>query len=319
MTIFIILTALGFLYEKYKLKYEDDEELGKYDLIKKFLLTDTTDLGGKPILWIHSTHKVNARAWPSFYSRNTTQINQPYLLSCLETAVKNCANSFNICLIDDSSFGKLIPGWSINVSQLAEPIRSHTRTLAMSKLLYYFGGLTVPNSLIVMSDLKQTYKSALAKHCCFTVNMISHNSTATYVDFFPSHSILGCKKQSPVMKDYMLYLERLVSNDYTDEIKFLGEVDRYLYKQCKNHRMALVEGAVFGTEDIDKKAVTIERLMGNTFIEFSPQTRAIYVPATEILKRTRYEWFARLSQSQLRTCDNMIAKYLLIAQNQVNV
>ena len=33
---------------------------------------------------------------------------------------------------------------------------------------------------------------------------------------------------------------------------FLGEVDRWLYQACKNHRMALVKGTVFGTEDAFK-------------------------------------------------------------------
>ena len=109
ISILIILTVLGVLYEKYKLKFMPDEELQKYDLIKKYLLNGDEDLGGKPILWIHSTHEINARNWPNFFSRNTTNLNQPYILSCLETIVKNCGESFNICLIDDSSFLKLLP------------------------------------------------------------------------------------------------------------------------------------------------------------------------------------------------------------------
>jgi hypothetical protein len=80
ISIVIILTVLGVLYEKYKLKFMPDEELQKYDLIKKYLLNGDEDLGGKPILWIHTTHEVNARNWPSFFSRNTTKLNQPYIL-----------------------------------------------------------------------------------------------------------------------------------------------------------------------------------------------------------------------------------------------
>ena len=48
---FVILTVLGILYEKYKLKYESDDELSKYDLINKYLLNGSDSLGGKPILW----------------------------------------------------------------------------------------------------------------------------------------------------------------------------------------------------------------------------------------------------------------------------
>ena len=77
---FVILTVLGILYEKYKIKFVPDEELC-YDLIKKYLLNSNEYLGGKPILWIHSTHNINARNWKNFGSRNTNNLNQPYILS----------------------------------------------------------------------------------------------------------------------------------------------------------------------------------------------------------------------------------------------
>ena len=76
----------------------------------------------------------------------------------------------------------------------------------------------------------------------------------------------------------------------------------------------LVCGKMFGSEDREGKEVNIDRLMGNTYIKFSPNLYAIYVPGDEILRRTKYEWFARLSQQQLRNCDTIIAKQLLIAQ-----
>jgi hypothetical protein len=156
---FIILTVLGILYEKYKLKFVPDEELEKYDLIKKYLLNSNENLGGKPILWVHTTHNINARHWLNFGSRNTLQLNQPYILSCIETIVRHCSDSFHICLIDDSSFMKLIPQWEIDVPSLAEPVRSHIRALAMSKLFLHYGGMTIPDSTIVLTDLIEVYKS----------------------------------------------------------------------------------------------------------------------------------------------------------------
>lgn len=65
---FVILTVLGALYEKYKVKFVPDEELEKYDLIKKYLLNGNEYLGGKPILWVHTTHNINARNWVNFGS-----------------------------------------------------------------------------------------------------------------------------------------------------------------------------------------------------------------------------------------------------------
>ena len=74
---------------------------------------------------------------------------------------------------------------------------------------------------------------------------------------------------------------------------------------------------MFGSKDREGREVNIDRLMGNTYIKFSPNLYSIYIPGDEILRRTKYQWFARLSQQQLRNCDTIIAKQLLIAQEQI--
>jgi len=313
-TLFIVLTVIGYLYEKYKIKYVPDEELEKYDLVRKFLLNGGSGLGSKPILWIHTSHPINHRYWPSFGSRNTRLLNQPYKVSCIETVVKHCSKSFNIVLIDDYSFSKLIKGWKIDMDKLANPVKAHLRMLALAKLLRDFGGLLLPNSTIVCKDLKPLYDNALKTSCCFSVNMINRGVTADLSSMFPTTKILGCKKNSPVMTKYSRYLETLASTDYTSESDFLGQANRWLYGQFLNKKLNLVCGKMFGSEDREGKEVNIDRLMGNTYIKFSPNLYAIYVPGDEILRRTKYEWFARLSQQQLRNCDTIIAKQLLIAQ-----
>jgi hypothetical protein len=316
VSVIIILTVLGVLYEKYKLKFMPDEELEKYDLIKKYLLNGDEDLGGKPILWIHTTHEVNARNWSSFYSRNTTKLNQPYILSCLETIVKSCGESFNICLIDDNSFSKLLPKWDIQVRKLSNPIRSHVRTLAMANLLHSYGGMQIPDSTIVLKDLKPLYNEYLSNKCCFVGETLSRNITATNISMFPNIQIIGCKRDSPVILNYIRKLEILNSRDYTAEIDFLGEMARELYSYTQSGQMNKISGCIFGSLDNNNNDVTIDRLLGNTFIDFSPKLCAIYLPSKEILSRIKFGWFARLSQGQLRTCDTIATKWLVIAQNQ---
>ena len=310
-SIFIILTVLGYLYEKYKLKYVPDEELEKYDLVRKFLLNGGSGMGDKPILWIHTPHPINHRDWPSFGSRNTRLLNQPYKVSCVETVVKYCSKSFNIVLIDDYSFAKLLKGWTIDMDKLANPIKAHMRMLALSKLLHAFGGLLLPNSTIVCKDLKPLYDGAMKTNDVFSVNMINRGSSADILTMFPSTKILGCQKNSVIMGQFAKYLEGLVSTDYTNESDFLGQTNRWLYGK---DGVAVVCGKLLGTEDTEGKRVGIDRLMGSTFINFSPDKYGIYIPGDEILNRTKYEWFARLSQEQLRNCDTIVAKQLLIAQ-----
>ena len=312
---FVILTALGILYEKYKLKFVPDEELNKQHLINKYLLNDTINLGKKPILWIHTNRKVNARHWNSFYSRNTIKLNQPYIVSCVETIIKHCGNSFNICLIDDSSFEKLIPGWNVNLDRISDPYKSYVRQMAITKILYYFGGFLIPNSTIILKDLKPLYDSALSEHSLFTINGVNRGNSAEYSQLFPMTQIIGCKKQSNVMKEFTLFLEKNLKSDLSDEFNFLGESNKWLYEACLNNKIKVIDSKCLGILDKKSKIVGVDRLMKNSFVEYDSNILyGIYIPSDEILKRTQYQWFARLSQNQIRHCNNVAAKYILLAQ-----
>ena len=133
---FIALTTVGILYDKYSKKYDLNNEERDVNLIKKYLLNENNVLvEEKPILWIHSSTEVNSRNWKNFKSRNNNNLNQTYLVLCVETAIKHCSESFNVCLINDDSFEKLLPKWNINLNGLSDPIKSHVRTLGILKLM----------------------------------------------------------------------------------------------------------------------------------------------------------------------------------------
>ena len=169
--IFIFLTLLGYLYDRYKFKYVGDEELNKYDKMKNFLLNgkNSNDLSEKPIIWIHTKYKINSREWDSFSSRTSEKLNQPYIFSCVKSIIKHNDKSFHICLIDDTSFEKLTPEMNIELSKLPEPIKSHMRRIALCNLLYKYGGFLVPNTTIVTSDLKDLYNEGISNSSMFSL------------------------------------------------------------------------------------------------------------------------------------------------------
>ena len=47
ITIFIILTTIGILYDRYVKKFFPDEELDKHNLVRKYLLNEGESLTGK--------------------------------------------------------------------------------------------------------------------------------------------------------------------------------------------------------------------------------------------------------------------------------
>ena len=311
---FILMTTIGMLFDRYKKKFLPDEELDKYNLVRKFLLNESESNNGKPLLWIHSDYEVNARNWESFYSRNSKQGNQPYIDLCVESVIKHCGQSFNICLINDDTFSKLLPKWSIKINGLSNPIKKHVRTLALCKLLHIYGGMCIPNSLIVMKDLKSLYDEKIKENCMFVAELLNRNSSSVYTQFFPSHKIMGCKPKCNEMDIIISELEISISNDNTDEKEFNGLLDRQLYSLVNKNQISLICGKAFGCKDKEENKVLVDDLLIEQEIKYCLcSLYGIYLPKNEILARTKFNWFVRLSHKQVLESNTQAAKYLLIS------
>jgi len=313
---FLVLTAVGFIYDKYKRKYDGDDELSKYHLVKKFLLNEDPELGnmsGKPTLWVHSEYNINAKNWKTFYSRNSGNLNQKYAEMCIESVVKYCGESFNVCLINDDSFSKLIPGWQVDMTLISDPVKSHMRILAIAKILYYYGGILLPNTTLIMKDIKPLYNELMGYKCMFVSEIVNRNSTSTNTRFFPSNKLMGCKKKSKYMDNLIKKIELLLSNDNTHEMDFEGEIDRELYKMCNDQEIQLTCGKLFGNKTKDGNVVLLDDLLGCSYINFDRNMYGIYLPKEDIEKRTKYQWFGRLNREQILKSNTVVAKYFLIS------
>ena len=70
---------------------------------------------------------------------------------------------------------------------------------------------------------------------------------------------------------------------------------------------------MLGCKDANNKVINIDRLMSNTFIDLHKDVLGVYVPREELLKRTNFEWYNRMSPKQVLEADVMISKFLLIS------
>ena len=308
----IMMAGLTILYDKYKLHQQDEETMESYDMVQKFLLNDSSLATNKPILWIHNTYDINARDWKSFYSRNSSELNQPYLMLTIKSIVDRNGSDFNICLIDDDSFQKLIPEWSIDLNMVADPVKTKIRQLALSKLLFIFGGFLVPSSFICFHSLKPIFEQITEGDKMFVGELVDRNSTSQYVNFFANTKFMGCTKGCIMMQHYNSYLESMVSTDYTSESDFLGAYGRWCNEKVMNSEINMIPAELLGVKDSIGKVIGIERLINNTFVELSKSALGLYIPANDIIKRTAYQWFARMSVKQALASESMIGKYLLI-------
>lgn len=314
LSMFLLLTGIGVLYDKYKKKYDLDGSVRKNQLIGKYLLSNKTGFSEKPILWIHNKRTINQRNWDTFGSRNTNSINQPYVMLCLKSIIKHCSDSFNVCMIDDDSFEKLLPDWKIKLNKLAEPMKSNCRALGMVKLLYNYGGMCIPESTLIFKDLYSLYDNSMKKSDMFTVEGINKSSSAFDFPFLTNNEFLGCKKESQNMKLFMHYLERLISKNSSDSVKFLGLINRWLYN--RRQEIVVVNGLHFGIKTKKGKRVLISDLLSKNYINYDNRILyGLYIPEKDILNRTKYQWFAKLSEKEILESDMIISKYIILGQH----
>jgi hypothetical protein len=293
------------------------EESGNtYEAIQKYLLDDVT-LGKskKPILWIHVPYEYNSRNWLSFGSRSSFDLNQPYLYLTVRSILKQCDDSFTVCIIDDNSFKRLIPGWNVNMKTISDPILSNMRALGFMKLLYIYGGMLCPISFLCLKNLIGLYNKGIRGEKMFVCETVDRNSSSIDSDFYPNLSFCGAPKECETVRELCNFIQRTASHDYTAETKFLGNYDKWCKQRIENGKINMIEGVEIGTKTIDDQQILVDDLISNHYLDLYQGTYGILIPSEEILNRRKYEWFARLSQKQAMESDTIIGNYLLLANS----
>jgi len=316
---FVIITAFGVLYNKWEKKYIEKDEDDVSHHIKQFLLnreiSQDVDIFTKPFLWIHVDNELNSRNWDSFNSRSSRDINKPYMFYTIKSIIKKCDKTFNVCLIDDDSFEKLINNWTIDLKRVDNTLREKIRTMAIAKLLYIYGGINVPPSFLCTKNLKNMYYNNVNNFGMFACEKVDTTSYITQTRFIPNHNFMGCKRKNPNMKTFYKSIEALISSDYTDASTFNDTSNKLLSDMVNDKKISLINGSLIGIKDINKNVIRVEDLFDTRYIEFPENYFGIYIPDKEISKRTMYNWFIQVSIEDLLSSDMIISKYLLISND----
>jgi hypothetical protein len=315
----ILIFGIRYIYEKWNASQKQDKDLVDYDLVRKYLLDEKT-LGKikKPILWIHISYNINARKWENFNSRNTYNLNQPYLYLTIKSIINHCGNDFHICLIDDRTIQRILPNWNVNLTDKASPIREHLRGLALTKILYNYGGLLMPASFVCLKSPISLF-SQLNNNNILVGEFANKNGSPNAVaisSYSPNIRMMACRKESEAMREFSNHLEYLNSTNYTSSYDFLDLASSWCADpdRIQSGKVLVVSSKQLGVEDNDDKLICIDRLMGNKYIKLSANAIGLYIPEDELLKRTAYNWFVYLPTTEVLTSDTLIGKYLLISQ-----
>jgi hypothetical protein len=293
-----------YIYTSYKESEDMFETHEHYKLVSEHFIGEKMNRK-KPILWIYSPPEINARNWDSFYSRNTEKINQPYLQITMKSIYDKCKDSFNVCLINDDVFDSLLK-WNVNIYDLAQPVKDHYRQLGLSMVLYHYGGFLVPPSFLCIHNLNELYKTKLLDKGMFVLENVNHGITHDQTAYFPNVKMMACKKGNSHMNKLIQYQEQLFL-DKSAQSDFIENVNLW----C-NRNVTVVDGKHIGVKKVTNAPVTVDELLGTTPIDFPKDSLyGIYIPQDEVLQRTKYNWFARMSTKQILASQLMIAQYMI--------
>jgi hypothetical protein len=311
---FSVVMVATYFSKRFKQTFENDDE---HEMIKKYLLNDSPLYGfNRPKLWIHTKYELNSRKWRDFYSRNTTDLNQPYIHLTIKTIINHCADDFNICLIDDDTFSKLIPSWDVDLTAIAEPMSTHFRELGLAQLVYYYGGMVVPNSFLCIKNLKQLYDEGISGNKPFicenvnrTLDITNKNHKMLYV---PDTYFFGAVKNDETVLEWVNELKRRnLSGHFSCEADFKGYSSQWWMNSIETGKANMVGGEWIGIKTTDRTPILLENLMEEEFLDLYGRTYGIYIPADEILIRPKFQWFAVLSGEELLKTKLIVAKYLM--------
>lgn len=310
---FCLLLISAYASNRWKAMFEPKDE---YEMIKTYLLTDSPLYGyNKPKIWIHSKFEYNARKWESFHSRSSLNLNQPYIHLTIRTIIEHCGDDFHVCLIDDETFNKLIPSWDLDLLDVAEPMRSYIREIGMAELVYYYGGMVLPNSFVCLDNLLEMYKSGTEGDKMFVCEGVNHSANIltdnTRPLFIPDTAVFGANRDNETVKKYIQYLkQRNQSPHFTSAPTFGAESSQWLMGMAKLGEVRVVGGDIVGVKTAKRRPILVENLMEEEYLDLSPQCIGIIIPETEILRRNKYQWFAILPSEQLLETNMIVVKYL---------
>lgn len=308
-----LVMVASYFGNKFRQTFTEGEQRDEYELVKKYLLNDSALYGkNRPKIWIHSKYELNARKWKNFMSRNTNDLNQPYLYLTIQSIINHCGDDFHVCLIDDESFEKLIPSWTMDLSTVPEPMRSRYRDIAMLQLLYIYGGMIVPNSFLCVKPMIEIYNEKVVNKCPFMAEKKMYLANVPQSKpFLPDMHFMGAPKEDPMIQRMITEMNVLEgSNHFQSENEFCEKMAQWCWTHVQDQAIQLIDGECIGVKTRIGKPILLEDLMSDDYLDVeSCNLYGINIPSCELLRRPKFQYFSILPVEEIMKTDTILTKY----------
>jgi hypothetical protein len=320
--IIILFIGVSALYKNFN--SHEDKRNNKYynSLIETYLLNkESFGFSYKPILWIYLQNDsqicpaVNNRFWINFGSRNSSNFNQPYQIYTIQSIIKNCSDDFNICLIDDTAFNILLPQWTTDLNNVAQPMKNHMQILALTALINAYGGMCIPSSFVCFKSLYPIYNQAVNENKIAVGQLPNQVCNENLQKPTIANPIfMASASNNETLQCFHNYLLSLNAHDLTRTQDFLGLSSLWLETKIQSNEIISICGCKLGVQRKDKTLIYAEDLLKSSYIELDKEAYGIYIPWDQLINRTSLDWFVKLTPEEVLNSNTQIAKHLLIHQ-----
>jgi hypothetical protein len=307
----IFIISIIIIILSFSIQHVSKPNYHHHHLLKPYCVDRENLEPSKPILWIFVPQHINSRNWKDFYSRNSNDLNLPYLYITLKSIIDHCSSSFNILFINQESFTTLLPEWHVKFEFLTEPIKDHFIQLGMHKLLLEYGGMSMPCSFLCTRDLIDLYHTGIQMYDIFVIENVNASVSSDKSPFLPDCTMMGCIKNHPLMEELVYYETKLYNHDLTSQSDFNGDVNVWLTEKHLEYQIVLIDGTYIGVKRCDKSQVLLGELLSTKRdLRLLPTMYGILIPYKQLLSQLSYQWFIRMSTTQILESELSLVKYI---------
>lgn len=271
--------------------------------INDYFFKDITHLtrSSKRKLWIHLPLEKNSRKWSNFGSRSSYDLNLDYIALCIKSIIDYCGQYYDIILFDDSNFNNLLPDQNVDYNKLSGELLEKYRQYSLLKILYTYGGVLMPHSMIMRKSI-----ISIDKENTFYVSEIpNQGENSSLGEYIYSTKMMGSNANNPILGDFLNKYSDNCLKDLTNECKYFSE------QLLKKMDIPMLNGKIIGTKTKDEKPILLEDLMESKPIDLDSSHIGIYIPHDELIRRTKYNWYVYLTSEQVLEANVFISKYML--------
>ncbi len=274
---------------------------GEYlDINQYFYDADNLRDSKRRKLWIHIPFEKNARKWVNFGSRNSYELNLPYMTLCIKSIVDTCSEKYDIIIYDDTNIHDILTDMDIDLSKISGSLLEKYREICRMKILYEYGGIMLPPSLY----LHESISKIDTEDTWYVIDSYNYQSDALKT-MLPSTIVTGSNEKNKHLKKYIQYLEEIALKDF-------GESSiHYSANYFLQNNIPILDGALIGLRDSANQPITLDQLMSSKELHLRSDAIGLYMPHEELLHRKSYQWYCYLSEKEVLDAHVAFSYYAL--------